>query len=270
MLVDQLAGGTEKRQAQPSTGRSYFGRFKRPAAACVLDWRKPALELERQVRALNVGRYPNPVGSPKLLAGTAALIVEAATASDRGGKPGDVLAVDDTSITVAAGEGSLVITSFSALDGAPVAIAAARASLREGQSVVLANDAFDQLTALADRSARDEAYWAKRFHEVETVDLPYRRNAPLASGATRAVEIPVPAEFRQLAAATPFAIAGAFLQFIGRVLGKARFDVAIAGQPLAAAAGDFTSLFATHGFLNVEIDVALPAWEQARRFGELR
>ena len=43
----------------------------------------------------------------------------------------------------------------------------------------------------------------------------------------------VPAEFRQLAAATPFALAGAFLQFIGRVLGKPRFDVAIAGQPLA-------------------------------------
>ena len=84
VLVEQLAAGTEKRQAQTSAGRTYFGRFKRPSAACVLDWRKPASELERQVRALNVGRYPNPVGSPKLLAGGTAFIVDSATASNRG------------------------------------------------------------------------------------------------------------------------------------------------------------------------------------------
>ena len=265
VLVEQLAAGKEKRQAQTSAGRTYFGRFKRPSAACVLDWRKPASELERQVRALNVGRYPNPVGSPKLLAGGTAFVVDSATAAIGHGKPGHVIGTNDTSITVAAGEGALVITALSAVDGSAVDMATARAALGAGQSVGLADDAVEPLTTLAELSARDEPFWAKRLQAVETVDLPYRRGAPLTSGDRRVVDVAVPAAFQRLASSEPFAVAGAFLQFIGRVLGRTRFDVALSGQPLADGHGGFSALFATHGFLNVEIETEASAWDQSRR-----
>jgi natural product biosynthesis luciferase-like monooxygenase protein len=268
-LVDQLAAGTEKRQPQTGAGRTYFGRFQRPAAACVLDWRKPATELERQVRALNVGRYANPVGSAKVVAGATALIVDSATATPgQHGKPGQVVGSNETSITVATSDGALIITALSALDGAAVDIATARAALREGQSAALADGALEQLTALADQSARDEPFWAKRLQNVGAVDLPYRRGAPVASGGRRALDIAVPAGFQRLASSNAFAVAGAFLQFIGRVLGKSTFDVALAGQPLAQAADGLSALFATHAFLNVDLDTESGAWEQSQRLGE--
>lgn len=67
VLVDELASGTVRRTPQDlSKPRTTYKRNDRPAVLCTLDWRRPAAELERLVRALDFGRYSNPLGSPTL------------------------------------------------------------------------------------------------------------------------------------------------------------------------------------------------------------
>jgi natural product biosynthesis luciferase-like monooxygenase protein len=266
VLVDQLAAGTEKRQPQPASGRTYFGRFARPSAACVLDWRRPAAELERQVRALNVGRYSNPLGCPKLIVGGRAMIVDAASVTGGGSSsPGTIVAIDDAALTVQAGVGALAISTLTNLEGSRCELSSLDALVRPGQSIALDSDAADRLNELAANAARHEPYWTKRLGAVEAVDLPYRRGTPAADVGFGTVEIAVPAAFASRAVGFPYAVAGAFLQFVGRVLGVTHFDVAVSGAPLARSADEFTALFATHGFLGVDLDVAASAWQQAQR-----
>ena len=110
---------------------------------------------------------------------------------------------------------------------------------------------------------------SKRLHEVEAVDLPYRRNAPFASEATRSVEISVPAAFRSRSRQRTRSRSRArFYNSSGARSARHGSTSRWLGQPLAAAADGFSALFATHGFLNVELDVEASAAEQSRRLGE--
>ena len=69
-LVDDLAAGTLQATSQdPAAPRRTYSRHDRPDAMTVLDWRRPAVELDRLVRALTFGPYPNPLGVAKLVAG---------------------------------------------------------------------------------------------------------------------------------------------------------------------------------------------------------
>jgi natural product biosynthesis luciferase-like monooxygenase protein len=266
VLVDQLAAGRQQRQPQPSRGRSYFSRFQKPPGACVLNWRKSASELEQQVRALNVGRYANPVGSAKLLLGDEALIVEAAGATTgNGGTPGRIASIDDSTFTIETGDGLLAIRSLASLDGTPVAIADLRSRFAARQSVeTLSEGDLDRLSALAGECARHEPFWCERLSGVEAIDLPYRRPTGAAGGGRASVEIVPPSSFDTAARAMPFAMVGAFLQFIGRALGVTRFDVAVSG-PAMEAGIEFSGLFSTHGFVNVDLDAAAPAWNQSQK-----
>ena len=47
---------------QTMAGRSLYTRHQRPAGHLVIDWSRPAIELERTVRATDFGPYPNPFG----------------------------------------------------------------------------------------------------------------------------------------------------------------------------------------------------------------
>jgi methionyl-tRNA formyltransferase len=77
-----------------------------------IDWRRPAVELERQVRAFN----PSPGASTEL--GAAVLkIWHARVESETSGAPGTVLAVPADGIVVACGEGALRISELQRAGG---------------------------------------------------------------------------------------------------------------------------------------------------------
>ncbi|MDA1259453.1 MAG: hypothetical protein O3A20_02400, partial [Planctomycetota bacterium] len=68
-LVDRLAAGDTRAVPQNPVARGAHSRHELPEAAGVLDWRCRAADLERQVRALDHGRYANPLTTAKIADG---------------------------------------------------------------------------------------------------------------------------------------------------------------------------------------------------------
>ncbi len=120
--LQQAAKGELQAQPQPQQGISYASKVDK--AEATLDWRRPAPELARQVRAFN----PNPVattllnGEPlKVWAAHAAERVDAAPAVQP--EYGTILAVDAMGIAVAAMNSVLVLTEIQRAGGRRLALA---------------------------------------------------------------------------------------------------------------------------------------------------
>jgi methionyl-tRNA formyltransferase len=96
--LTQLPGGVQAKP-QPAAGVTYASKIGR--AESLLDWRKPAAELERRIRAFN----PFP-GAGAQLRGTPLKVWQAAVAA-AGGRPGEVLAVSPEGVVVACGDAAL-------------------------------------------------------------------------------------------------------------------------------------------------------------------
>lgn len=101
--------------AQPEAGVTYAAKLDKSEAP--LDWRRPAAELDRQIRAFT----PFP-GTTAVLDG-APLKVWAALPRSESGVPGTVLAADKHGILVACGSGSLLLTELQQAGGKRLPVA---------------------------------------------------------------------------------------------------------------------------------------------------
>lgn len=105
LIVDALARfGQLVPIAQPGAGVTYAGKIDKAEAK--LDWNQPAAVLERKLRAFD----PFP-GALVTLAG-AQVKAWSGEAVAGAGRPGQVLAVNQTGIVVACGEGALRLTEL--------------------------------------------------------------------------------------------------------------------------------------------------------------
>ncbi len=101
--------------AQPEAGVTYAAKLDKSEAP--LDWRRPAAELDRQIRAFT----PFP-GTTAVLDGVP-LKVWAALPRSESGAPGTVLAADKRGILVACGSGSLLLTELQKAGGKRLPVA---------------------------------------------------------------------------------------------------------------------------------------------------
>ena len=97
--IDGLQAGTLRPVPQPAAGVTFAPRIEREH--CRLDWRRPAVELERQVRAL----APSPSAFTTL--GGKLLKVHRAALAAGTAPPGHVIAAGPDGLVVAAGTGAL-------------------------------------------------------------------------------------------------------------------------------------------------------------------
>lgn len=100
VLVEIVSGHTRVRP-QPTDGVTYAAKISKDEAQ--LDWRRPAADLDRAIRAFNP--YP---GAQATL-GDATLKIWRARRSGAKGVPGQILELDDQGIVVACGEESLTL-----------------------------------------------------------------------------------------------------------------------------------------------------------------
>lgn len=126
--LELAACGGLKPQTQPADGVTYAHKIEKAEAA--IDWRDSASAIERRVRAFD----PFP-GASATLAGQTLKVWRAEPCAGSG-RPGDVLAVDETGIVVACGDGALRLTELQRpggkrlpavafLQGHPIAMGAA-------------------------------------------------------------------------------------------------------------------------------------------------
>lgn len=108
MIVDALVqlaqGHALPATPQPEAGVCYAAKISKQEA--VLDFREPALMLERRIRAF----HPFPGAVAQI--GDVAIKVSAARLSAATGQPGEVLSADPLGVTVACGEGALTFTEL--------------------------------------------------------------------------------------------------------------------------------------------------------------
>jgi len=121
--VTKLAAGELRGEVQDDTLATYAHKLNKDEAR--LDWSRPAVELERLVRAFN----PWPICHSTLHGEV--LKVHAAQLGEGQGAPGSVLAADKSGLTVACGEGALRLTRLQLPGGKPLSFADLYNSRRE-------------------------------------------------------------------------------------------------------------------------------------------
>jgi len=109
-LIVRVLASAPAPLAQDESAATYAPRIGKHEAE--IDWRKPAVEIERQVRAFN----PLP-GAQTGFDGTALKIWRARVEPGVAGEPGTVLAVDATGIVAACGREALRITELQRAGG---------------------------------------------------------------------------------------------------------------------------------------------------------
>ena len=108
-LARVMAGETLAARAQPDEGVTYAHKLDKAEAR--LDFARPAIELERQVRAFD----PWPVAEGEVASET--LRIWAARAVAGSGEPGSVLGMSREGIDIACGEGVLRVTALQRAGG---------------------------------------------------------------------------------------------------------------------------------------------------------
>ena len=106
-LLDALGAitaGTSVPRAQPAQGFTYAPKIRKEEA--LIDWSKPAVEIDRQVRAFN----PWPVAETRLNAQQLRIWEVVPVESTRSAAPGTVTHTDATGIEVATANGALKLT----------------------------------------------------------------------------------------------------------------------------------------------------------------
>ncbi|KAA0920366.1 LLM class flavin-dependent oxidoreductase [Aquicoccus porphyridii] len=169
--------------AQDLSGRSYFGRDKRPVAAGRIDFAQPAEEVVRMVRALDHGPYWNPLAAPKievagqvLLVGGARIPREPAAPAT----PGTVLEVDGDALRVATGKGAVVLQGVTAICGGAVDLFAI---LAEGDMLPAPDEAERaRLEAAMAQAARGDAHWRAQLRALVPAEVT-GGGAPGAAGS---------------------------------------------------------------------------------------
>ena len=95
-VADMLGRWELVRVPQDLSQRSYFAKDQRPEGGCTLDFTRSAEDVSALVRALDHGRYPNPVGTSKVVLASGALLLGDVThaAQSTSAAPGTLVALD--------------------------------------------------------------------------------------------------------------------------------------------------------------------------------
>ncbi|WP_284616331.1 methionyl-tRNA formyltransferase [Aquabacterium humicola] len=117
LIVDALAAAALVRRPQPADGVTYAHKIEKAEAA--IDWRRPAAELERRVRAFD----PFP-GCSFELDGVTHKVWRAEVDSSASGQPGEVLQAADGRLVIACGAGALSLRQLQQPGGRRVDVAA--------------------------------------------------------------------------------------------------------------------------------------------------
>ncbi|MFZ2651075.1 MAG: MupA/Atu3671 family FMN-dependent luciferase-like monooxygenase [Burkholderiaceae bacterium] len=251
-LIEGIEGGRLSPQAQDLTQRSYFALNRRPDAAAVLDWRLDALVLDRLVRALDFGTYPNPVILPKLDLGARLLLVRRAEVvqAEPGLEPGTIQACDADSLTVCCARSALRMRNLCDMQGRAVDIAGliTELGLSVGHRLPLLDASWaGALSAQVVALCPHEAFWHQRLQCMEPVELPFANRANPSPSASKLVwsELGV----APVAAGAPAqggavqAIATLALLF-ARLSGKSSFSFSYVPSAMAALSGRTAAFFA--------------------------
>lgn len=186
-VLDQLETGLQ-RLPQDLSQRSYHARDTRPSGYGLLDFTRPAAELERMVRALDHGTYWNPLCMPKLKVGGSIWLVGRTAIEDSAATPGTVIEVGKDHLTVACAKGALRISELSLPCGASVDPSA---HVHSGDMLTLDADDLAAADACAAAVEPHVGYWRQVMAGFARLTLPMMG---AVSGVTETRPLNIPSD----------------------------------------------------------------------------
>jgi len=216
-VVTQLETG-QRPVRQDLSQRSLHRRNDRPAAMGRIDFARPATEVVRLVRALDHGRYWNPLSTAKLATASRVLNVGTADLAEGAGAPGQVLSATPEGLVVACGTGAVRLNRLTCqIKGGAVC----PSTLAEGHLPALGDS--ETLTAALAAVVPGEAALRRALQRMNPAQVPGA--GPL--GTANWQSLPLAGDFAGLAMAT------------ARALGQPAVDLAVAGQGLPGYLSDW-------------------------------
>ncbi len=248
-MVDGLAEGTLLPHPQAEGQGRYRGLADRPAQAAVIDWRAPAGDIVRLIRALDHGGHANPLGLPKFSLDGTLYLVGAASIGEAlaDGEPGDVVGTDGGRLIVASGTTAVVIERITTLDGHPAdlsALAGRRLDAMTDEQAHLVGE-LDAAVALHER------WWRRRLAECQPYLMPQiERAARAAGGVFRTVDLALPG------APDTETVVAALAAYLARIADKPVFDLGYVDPVFTARFEGAKEWFARQVPLGVRLDFA--------------
>jgi amino acid adenylation domain-containing protein len=262
-LIQELEEDRVTPRPQEAREPHYFGKYKRPDAACVIPWSQAAEDICALVRALDFGPYPNPLGLPKLLFRAEVFYPPAMTVLDSASDqpPGSVVSIDDERLIVSTGTHDVAISQLVDFEGrsASVADLVDRVGVSTGDRlVVLDPETRDRLTELNGKICRHENYWIRRLSRLEDLSNPYCNSTRSPDGETHYSSVPITipegldGEF----------VTAAFALYLARLSESDRYHIAFSTDALRRDLSGFESIFAVHVPVEVQVDSSSDAGSQ--------
>lgn len=174
---NQLLDGIERGDLVPTKAEAphrFHRRDDKPLLGGFIDWRQPANQIVRLIRAADFGNYTNRFATAGALLGNRYLLVRAATCNTSVNciaDAGVIVRLDQGAIEVAAVDGVVLIER---VEHAGTSAVMSEASLKVGDRFHLPDEAeriwLDRHMKLA---ARHESWWVQRLSELKTLSLPF-------------------------------------------------------------------------------------------------
>lgn len=260
ILVKQLLDNSVERTPQEPDQRTYFSKHQKPDAAGVIDWTRPAVEIERLIRALDTGAYPNLLCTPKLiLPGGGAVTVTSAVSveSESGPQPGEVTSFDDSGVTIQTADGALCISAMNTLYGESIEIQKFAKQNDLVPGVRLPQLDAPLLTELYAEFAKFEPALTNRFNLVTPAEFPQRgdRDANGVDPNRHQLAIELPKQFLEIEADVEdkYLLAAAFGLYLVRSLGAPAIDIACSSTSKTLIGANYKSLIAEYGFFRADL-----------------
>ncbi len=240
-LVTQLETGLRPVK-QALSQRSLHLRGDRPAAMGRIDFTRPAPEVIRLIRALDHGRYWNPLSTAKIATATAVLNVGSADPAEGQGAPGQVLSAKPEGLVVACATGAVRLNRLTCqVKGGAVC----PSTIPDSALPVLTGAEAAALTAALAAVVPGEPGLRRALLRLNPVQVP----GATAGAAPDWQSLPLSGDLAMLALAA------------ARALGQPSVDFAYAGNGLAGYLSDWVPVtVATEGSIataRAAVDAAL-------------
>ncbi len=224
-LLDNLLQNTVVPIPQDFASRQYFPKNKRPESAAFIDWSLTADEIDLRIRALDFGKYPNPVSAPKVRLGGDDYVVTKVGKRVAHGKPGEVVQIENDSITIATASDGIVISELLTLRGQARSLSSEVKQQRIEVGQLLENVPQTmgvELSELDSRLAVSEDFWVNRLSDLSPLEVPgsFAVGAETADEPFQSLELELDNWSNDINS-----LICAYLLLLGRVSDKNQFDV---------------------------------------------
>lgn len=234
-LINELLNGQLQAIEQDLGRRRFYTAEQKPEYGAIIDWSRPAQEIDALVRGLDFGVYPNPIGMPKLSIGNTLYTVHSLKISqiDTTAKPGTLLEIAEDKLRISCLDAEVYIGKLKTLQGQPLVIneLVAQHHLDSGLRLAgLQPETMALLNALQTKTARYEKFWLARLHRHQPLYFPALSSTQFIASPLASIPLAIPATVLEYVKTQGYSLRlvleSAFVIYLWRITGKPCFDLA--------------------------------------------